>query len=838
MKNKKDTAKIKQIQSTQSFSPIREVRDGIICTKDGRYVKLLEFSPVNFSLRSADEQTQIINQFAMALRTLPSTVHFKVVQQRADVRKVLSVMKSHYDAEENLRCQKLQLEQMKMVAEAGETRGVSRRFFMSYEYEEPSWGIHKTPSWDKIVRDMEEVELGIRSAMEACGNECLTPSRSDPWTLETLYSIFSRAQAEEVPYSTRELTTVARYASEQGYDFEHRNYVLPTNDLICPLSLDDGGSPNYLVVRGSENTPPLYYTFAYIPGRCYPKACLAGWLNMLINTSAGIDVDIFCRKKNLETASRALSFTIRSKKATAKNKDDSSADYDELIESIGSSYYIKQGIASGEDLYDFGILVTITAYSVEDLNTRFQMLRQHLVKRELDLKRCTFQMLDAFKMSLPTTTFDAGVFSKAKRNILGSQLASVYPFTSYEMSDSDGILLGNQDNGSLVLLDNFDTTKYNNANICILGSSGAGKTYLLSCMALRFRAKQTQSFIITPEKGHEFQRACAAVDGQYVTISSGSGQTINIMEIRQKDDTAMKLLDGSLCEGDSILAEKIQSLHTFMSLLIPDINYEERQALDEALINTYAKYGITDDNESLYDPENPGHYREMPLLGDLHEALKDNLVAKRVYNALTRYVTGSMKSFNRPTNVDLNNKFIVFDVGRLSKELLPIGMYIALDYVWDKAREDRSQKKVIFMDEGWKLVGDSASPLAQEFATNVFRLIRGYGGSAVLATQDLGELMQKAGEFGSAILNNSKIKILMKSERKEAEYIQKTLGLTDTERESIIATKRGSGLLIANSDHVFIHVQASRTEHDLITTDRNDLAAQVKAKAAQPANTQ
>ena len=300
----------------------------------------------------------------------------------------------------------------------------------------------------------------------------------------------------------------------------------------------------------------------------------------------------------------------------------------------------------------------------------------------------------------------------------------------------------------------------------------------------------------------------------------------------------MKLLDGSLCEGDSILAEKIQSLHTFMSLLIPDINYEERQALDEALINTYAKYGITDDNESLYDPENPGHYREMPLLGDLHEALKDNLIAKRVYNALTRYVTGSMKSFNRPTNVDLNNKFIVFDVGRLSKELLPIGMYIALDYVWDKAREDRSQKKVIFMDEGWKLVGDSASPLAQEFATNVFRLIRGYGGSAVLATQDLGELMQKAGEFGSAILNNSKIKILMKSERKEAEYIQKTLGLTDTERESIIATKRGSGLLIANSDHVFIHVQASRTEHDLITTDRNDLAAQVKAKAAQPANTQ
>lgn len=823
--------KLKYLQSVQSFSPVREVKDGVICLKDGRYIKLLEFSPVNFNLRGADEQAQIINQFAMVLRTLPGNPHFKVVQRKADVRGVLSVLNDHLNQEESAKCQRLIAEQMDMIAEVGSHTGVSRRFFVSFEYEELDWGAHKAPTWDKIVRDLTDTELSIRNSMEACGNECLTPLRDNKWVLETLYYIFARGQADFVPYSTREFSTVARYASEEGYDFENHNYVLPTNDLICPICIDDSASPNYIKVQGSEDTPPLYYTFAYIPGSDYPKACLAGWLNMLINTSPGIDVDIYAHQKDPDKTARVLSFTIRSKRATAKHADDSRSDYDELIESIGSGFYLKQAIASNEDLYDFGIMVTITGYSPEELNERFQMLRQHLGKRELGLKRLSFQMVEAFKMSLPLASPHKGIFAKMKRNIVGSQLASIYPFTSYEMSDSKGILLGSQDNGSLVLLDNFDTSKYNNANMAILGSSGAGKTYLLQCMALRFRAKQIQTFVIAPDKGHEFKRACDAVSGEFITISPGSDNNINIMDIRKRDTTKTVLLDGEDMTTKSVLAEKVQSLHTFVSLLLPDISYEEKQALDEALMQTYAKFGITLDNESLDDPDNPGCYRQMPLLGDLHECLKEIPEAKRLYQVLTRYVSGSAASFNRPTNVNLDNKYVVLDVSRLSKEMLPVGMFIALDYVWDKAREDRTAKKVIMMDEGWKLVGESASELAAQFAIEVFRVIRGYGGSAILATQDLGELMSKAGDFGSAILNNSKIKILMKTERKEAEFISKTLGLTATERENIIATKKGSGLLIANTDHVFIRVQASKTEHNLITTDRNDLSKLAQEKA-------
>lgn len=826
---KPENKKMLRLQSTQGFSPIREVRDGIICTKDERYVKVLEFSPVNFSLRGADEQALIINQFAMALRTLPGNIHFKVVQQRADVTKVLTVLQDHYNQEGNPRCQRLQLEQMRMISEVGSNQGVSRRFFLSFEYEPPSWAGKDGLTWDKILQGVEETELSIRASMEACGNECLTPPRSDSWTLETLYTIFSRGQAETVPYSTREFATVAKYASQQGYDFESHNYILPTNDLICPSMLDDSASPNYIAVQGSPDTPTLYYTFAYIPGRDYPKSCLAGWLNLLINTAPGIDVDIFCHKENPEMAARRLSFTLRSKKASAKHVDDTSGDYDDLIDTIGSGYYVKQGLASNEDLYNFGVLVTITAYSPEDLNIRYQQLRNHLVKRELRLKRCQFQMLDAFKMSLPLTTYDKGIFAKAKRNILGSQLASVYPFTSYEMSDSDGILLGSQENGSLVLLDNFDTSKYNNANISILGSSGAGKTYLLQCMALRFREKQIQTFVIAPDKGHEFKRACDAIGGQFVTIAPGSEQNINIMDIRKKDESKSLLIDGEGVGEDSILVNKIQSLHTFFSLLTPDIDFDEERALDEAFIETYGKFGITTDNNSLADPENPEQYRRMPLLGDLYEALKPKPEARRICNALSQFVTGSAASFNRPTNVDLDNKYVVLDVSKLTEKMLPIGMYIAVDYVWDKVREDRTSKKIVFMDEGWKLF---ASELAAKFVVQIFKVIRGYGGAGVFATQDLGDLITlHNGEYGNAIINNSKIKIIMKTERREIEAISQVLGLTKTEAESIIATRKGSGLLVANSDHVFIKVRASRTEHDLITTDRSDLERLAKKRA-------
>lgn len=822
-KKEEKEIKLQKIQSTQSFSPIREVNEGIICTKDGRFVKLMEFSPINFNLRSASEQSAIISQFAAALRGMPKTLQFKVISRKSDVTKFLDILREHQEEEENEHCRRLQSEQMALISQVGQERGISRRFFLSFEFEE-SGGLKKKPTFHEIVRNLEVTAESIRNAMEACGNECLSPDGDNTWVMETLYFIMSRSQSEIETYEEHEIRTLARYASQPGYDFS-RAYNLPVNDLICPSIIDTKASPQYIMVGGSEGSNPIYYTFAYIPADAYPFQCVAGWTNILINIADGVDVDIFAHKESIEMVQRKLTYSLRYNKIRQKESDDTDSGYDELLGTINSGYYLKEGIASGEDFYYFGCLLTITGYSVNELNHRFSEIKRYLSRKELPIKRCSFQMVEAFEMAIPLAKYDKNIFAKSRRNILGSQLASTYPFASYEMSDADGILLGTQENGSLVLLDNFDTSKYSNANIAILGSSGSGKTYLLECMALRFREKQTQVFIIAPDKGHEFKRACDAIGGSFITIAPGSGQNINIMEIRKKDERKTFLIDGETEESNSILSSKIQSLHAFFSLLVPDITYEERQILDEALMRTYQRCGITTNNNSLDDPKRPGHYRPMPTLGNLHNELKNiGEPARHLYNILGRYVKGSAASFNQQTNVNLDNKYVVLDVSKLTKEMLPMGIFIALDYVWDKAREDRTAKKVIFMDEGWKLIGPSASQEAAEFALEVFKVIRGYGGSAVIATQDLNDFMAlDGGRFGKAIINNSKTKIIMKVEQQEAETIADSLDLTDVEFERITSMKRGNGLLIANSNHVFIEVRASKTEHNLITTDRKDL---------------
>lgn len=826
MSEKNKEKKIQQIKSVQAFSPIRDVKNGVICTKGGRFVKLLEFSPINFGLRSADEQASIISRFSMALRTMPSTIHFKIVSKKSDVSGLLHVLQNHYDNETNPRCRSLQMEQMMLIDAVGREHGVSRKFYLAFEYERAA-GLKRKPTFREIAISLDNIANGIVGAMESCGNECLNPVvGKDSWVLSTLYSIFSRGQVEVESYDQHEFNTLARYASENGYDFLHNNFSIPVNDLICPMMIDAKTSSDYLVVRGTSNAPPIYYKFCIIPGNTYPVQCMAGWINMLINIGDGVDLDIYAHRENSEIVSRRLTYTLRSKNVKARHSDDTSGDYDDLIGTINSGYYVKQGIANGEDFYNFSCMITITAHSLEELDYRYEEIRKHLIKRDLGFRQCKFQMLDALKMSLPIAAYDQSIFNKSKRNVLGSGLASIYPFVSYEMSDEDGVLLGSQSNGSLVLLDNFDTKKYSNANICILGSSGAGKTYLLQCMALRFREKQIQVFIIAPDKGHEFKRACEAIGGQFITIAPGSGQNINIMEIRKKDEKTTMLIDGSGEEANSILAAKIQNLHAFFSLLDPEITYEERQVLDEALTLTYNKFHITQDNESLNDPDNPGQYRQMPVLGDLHESLKKlGPKGEKLAMILGRYVNGSASSFNGPTNVNLDNKYIVMDVSRLTEEMLPIGMFIALDYVWDKAREDRTAKKVVFMDEGWKMIGPSASPQAATFALEVFKVIRGYGGSAIIATQDLNDFLALGdGKFGKGVINNSKTKIVMRVEAKEADALAEALDLTDVETHTITQMKKGNGLVLANSNHVFIKVQASETEHKLITTDREDLS--------------
>lgn len=561
-----------------------------------------------------------------------------------------------------------------------------------------------------------------------------------------------------------------------------------------------------------------------VPSGGYKTQVPAGWLSLLVNAGDGIDLDMFLTRQPKDRMIRKLGQQLRINRSKIKETSDTNTDFDDLDGAIRSGYLLKDGLSNNEDFYYLNLLVTITAANVEDLEWKCAEMKKLLLSQDMDVQTCSFCQEQAFLSSLPLVSLEKHLFERSKRNVLTLGAASCYPFTSYEMCDDNGILLGvNKHNNSLIIVDIFDSRVYKNANIAILGTSGAGKSFTMQLMATRMRRKGIQVFIVAPLKGHEFHRACSNIGGEFIQISPASKNCINVMEIRKVDKSVDELLDGPGVEK-SLLAAKIQRLHIFFSLLIPDMTHEERQLLDDALIRTYAKLGITHENNTLDDPSDPSRYRTMPVLGDLYEVLKESQETRRLANIINRLVNGSARTFNQPTNVSLDNKYTVLDISELTGDLLTVGMFVALDYVWDKAKENRTEEKAIFIDECWQLIGANSNRLAAEFVLEIFKIIRGYGGSAICATQDINDFFAlEDGKYGKGIINNAKTKILLNLEDEEARRVQSILHLSEAEVMEITHFERGSGLISTNNNNVTVEIKCSQTEKELITTDRREL---------------
>ena len=826
--------KSEKLNFVQDYIPIKSLEHGIIETTDGRFIKILEIEPINFMLRSDDEPYSIICTFASWLKISPIQLQFKVITRKADSDKHIALFKEELNAESNVQCKSIGEGYIRLIKDVGSREALTRRYFLIFQYEE----LRRTESNDysQIYSMLMTAEQNARAYFMQCGNSILQPKDPDEATAEILYMFFNRRSCVDEPFASRVnrvvLDTMASKNKVIGVD------PIPNiriSHFIAPRGIDLTHH-NYVIMDG------LYYSFLYIKGNGYPSKVRAGWMSALINAGEGIDIDVFLKRENRGKTVDKVAQRIRLNRTKIRGMQDTSTDYDELASSIQAGYYIKQGISNyNEDLFYMSTFITVSAKTYEELVWRKQQMTDMLKSMDMYASDCSFQQEEALKTLMPFLQMSPRLEKKARRNVLTSGAASTYMFTSFEMSDDNGVLLGiNRHNNSLCIVDLFDTKKNKNANLNLLGTSGAGKTFTMQLLALRMRMRGIQCYIIAPIKGHELRRACNRIGGQFIKIAPGSPHCINIMEIRHTITPEMKLIDElDYSEMDSLLAKKIQQLMIFFSLLIPDMSNEEEQMLDEALIRTYAKYGISHDNDSVYiDREaSPPRIKAMPILGDLHEELCKNELTKRISNIVSRFVTGSAQSFNQPTNVDLSNKYTVLDLSELKGKLLPVGMMIALDYVWDNVKSDRTKKKAIMIDELWQLIGAGSNRMAAEFCLEIFKVIRGFGGAAISATQDLSDFFGlEDGRYGRAIINNSKNKIILNLEPDEAEFVKDTLKLTKTELRSITRFERGEALICSNNSKVSVSIKASREEQEMITTDRAELEAILKSRQQEKEN--
>ena len=592
---------------------------------------------------------------------------------------------------------------------------------------------------------------------------------------------------------------------------------LTVPDLLAPASVDFT-SRDYVIVDG------VYHAYLYITGYGYATVAGNGWLNPLIEAGEDINISFFVSRQPKDKILNSIAKTTMINRSRMRDVGDTRQDYEELDSAISSGLYLKNNMnRNGEDFYYMHTLIEIVAADPDTLEQRVAAMETLCTSLDIVSRRCDYRQEQAFLSSLPLLGLDADIERKSRRNALTSGVAAAFPFSSFEICDQNGVMLGiNLHNRSVCMVDIFDATKYANANMCLMGMSGAGKTFLLQLIAMRQRQQGVKVMIIAPVKGFEFRPACEAAGGKYIKLSPASEDCIGWLEIRRRSLD----IDAALGRdrGDSLVADKIAKTHILFGLLKPDITMQEKNLLDDALTECYTRHGFTHDNKSLFEADGVT-FRPMPTLMDLYDVLQEKESTQGMALSMKRLP----KWLGGKTNVDLTNDYTVFDISDVGKDLLTVVEMIVTELCRDECMTDRVRKKIIIIDELWSIIGAGSNSDAADYILELFKTIRGLGGSCIGATQDLNDFFAlENGKYGKGIINNSRIKVILPLEEEEAMRVKEVMGLSDEETMQIIRNKTGEGLLCAGHNRISVAFSSTKAEYNAITTRRSDLEQQVR----------
>ena len=538
-------------------------------------------------------------------------------------------------------------------------------------------------------------------------------------------------------------------------------------------------------------------------------------LKSIIDTNINLNISIFYEKQDTYKTIRDLTYHIGNVGVDLKTNNPNRQDIDIAAFTYNDAKYIRKEMqVNNEELYFLYIYVTTFASDVKDLEYLLNKLEGILQSKGMQTRRAYFRQEQAFLSSLPIMHNSPDLKPAAKRNILTSGLVATYPFISSAIFDEEGIFIGtNIYNNSLVFLDRYNSQKYKNANMCIFGTSGAGKSFYTKLLILRNRLIGIEQYVIDPDR--EYGGLCSAVNGTLLKLGPSSNTYINVFDIRQE----------SIEEESGYLANKISKLIGFFNLIFGNLDEEEKAILEEKLIQLYQEKGITFDDSTLYKKEENKvilkpifkNTYDMPILEEFYELLGREQKTKKFQIKLIPFVKGSLKFFNHYTNIELTNQLIVADVYELGEENLKYGMYLFIDLFWDKIKKDRNQKKAIYLDEIWRLIGVTSNKEVASFIYKIFKTIRKYGGSSVAITQDISDLFSlENGTYGKSILNNSEIKTFFSLEEENIKVLEQYTNLSEKEKVEIKSLKRGECLMFIGGEHILTKIESANFEQQII----------------------
>ena len=545
-------------------------------------------------------------------------------------------------------------------------------------------------------------------------------------------------------------------------------------------------------------------------------------MKSLIETNININISIFYEKQDAFKTIKDLTYHIGNVGVELKESNQNREDIDIAAFTYNDAKYIRKEIqVNNQDIYFLYIYINIYAEDIKKLEYYLNKVEGIAQSKGMQTRRANFRQEEVFESCLPIMKNNENIKDSAKRNVLTSGLLATYPFISSTIFDANGIFIGtNIYNNSLVFIDRYNNNKYKNANICIFGTSGAGKSFYTKLLILRYKLLGIKQYIIDPER--EYNNLCKKLNGTQIKIGPSSETYINIFDIRKE----------SLEDGENgYLAIKIGKLIGFFNLIFGELNEEEKAILEEKLIETYKIKNINFDDNSLYKEIKVKNKikkifkteKDMPILEDLYNILEKDNNTKKFKTKLIPFVKGSMKFLNNKTNVKLENELIVADIYELGEENLKYGMYLFTDIFWDKIKENRNEKKAIYLDEIWRLIGVTSNKEVASFIYKIFKTIRKYGGSGVAITQDISDIFSlDNGTYGKSILNNSSIKTFFALEEENIKILAEYSNLSEKEKVEIKSLKRGECLMFVGDDHILTKIECSDLEKEILEGNKDE----------------
>jgi type IV secretory pathway VirB4 component len=556
-------------------------------------------------------------------------------------------------------------------------------------------------------------------------------------------------------------------------------------DLIAPSSVE----VDFNHIRVGEK----YYKTLFVIG--YPRYVNPNWLEPLIDFDHSMNVSMFIYPTSSSDVLDDLRRKIAEMEATIASQTEEGLEIDPRVSaSLEDALSVQEELAKGmERFFQFSLYVTLVSDKPEELNQTAKRLTTTLNSILVVPKVATLQMEEGFKTTIPIG--EDKLF--LTRNMDTTSLASTFPFTSAMLAQDKGVMYGiNQQNGSLIIFDRFSLE---NANEVVFGKSGAGKSYLIKLETMRQFMFGTEVIIIDPEG--EYSVLTKVLGGEEIDFTPSSAVKINPFD-----------LTGLYEEGENELGLKILSLHGLLKIVMGELNSGHDAILDRALVETYKQKGITADPAT--------QKLAPPLMEDLYKVLlgMENDVAQDLALRLEKFIKGSLNGiFNQQSNFDIQNPFTVFNIKALEDELRPIAMHIVLDFVWTRVRKTL-KKRLLVLDEAWYMMKypDSAS-----FVYSIAKRSRKYYLALTTATQDVEDFLST--DYGKAVLSNSSIQMLLKQSPTEVDLVTEIFYLTQGEKQLLISANVGEGLFFAGLSHVAMQVIAAPYEHDMITSDPQEI---------------